>query len=500
MQKNMKNYVTYLLLAAMLAGVSCGSAGTPSDGTTAAGGDSSTAETTDKYDPGLPEMDFGGYEFTFAVRGDDNLTSSWSNVDIVTESENGDVLNDAVYRRTAYIEDTYNVKINKVWGGDCGQRLFEGAMASFISKTILSDDNSYDAIISNVFNTMGFVSNEYLMDLNSLDHLDLSRAYWDQNVVRDLSLGDKTYFAVGDLTYIDNLAVQCMMFNKNVAAEYKIDPYQTVRDNKWTMDNLIATSKQVVRDMNGDTVMDESDRFGMTYWQDAAFSFTVAAGNPIGIIDEKGEPQLDFYSERLVNTWEKLIAFAKDDSTINLFNERKLYKSDGYAVFVTNMLNSNSMLYHWVSVVDLPKLRDANSDFGILPMPKYDEQQQDYISPVGGFGCAVVSVPITNSDPDRTGFILEAFCAKSAELVTPAFYEKTLTGKHTRDEESAEMLDIIYSTMKYDVGVFCLWGDITNQLMQLFNNKSEDISSMYESVKEKALADVQATAELFAAG
>ena len=109
----------------------------------------------------------------------------------------------------------------------------------------------------------------------------------------------------------------------------------------------------------------------------------------------------------------------------------------------------------------------------------------------------MLSVPITIEDPDRTGHILEAFCAKSMEIVTPAFYDKTLQSKWARDEDSAEMLGLLYSTRVYDIGYFCSWGDIPNQLMNMWNAKDSSIASMYESVRTQAEADLKTTIDSF---
>ena len=100
-------------------------------------------------------------------------------------------------------------------------------------------------------------------------------------------------------------------------------------------------------------------------------------------------------------------------------------------------------------------------------------------------------MPVTTRDPDRTGFILEAFSAKSAEIVTPAFYDKTLIGKSTRDDESAEMLELIFSSKKYDIGNFFAWGDLTNKVMTAWNKKNENIENCggaYNPAKEAAVS------------
>ena len=127
--------------------------------------------------------------------------------------------------------------------------------------------------------------------------------------------------------------------------------------------------------------------------------------------------------------------------------------------------------------------RSSDADFGIIPHPKFDETQKNCIVSPHSYGNTLLTVPVTTRDPDRTGFILEAFSAKSAEIVTPAFYDKTLIGKSTRDDESAEMLELIFSSKKYDIGNFFAWGDLTNKVMTAWNKKNENIASVYQGAE-----------------
>ena len=86
------------------------------------------AETAVVYDPGLPERDFGGTDFTVMLAGSDGAYQ-----DILTDSIDGDRLNDAVYERKAFIESTYNVKLALQWGGESGGKPGSSEMLAAIS-------------------------------------------------------------------------------------------------------------------------------------------------------------------------------------------------------------------------------------------------------------------------------------------------------------------------------------------------------------------------------
>ncbi len=209
-----------------------------------------------------------------------------------------------------------------------------------------------------------------------------------------------------------------------------------------------------------------------------------------------GEPELSFYSEKTTDLWAKLMNFISSDCAYS----RNDYANNGgdATALSTSMIENDQSLYTWAVISDAIKLRSSDADFGILPLPKYDEKQENYISSPHAFGHTMLTVPVTTANDEETGFILEAFCAKSAELVTPAFYDITLKGKLVRDDESVEMLDIIFNNKLYDISLFFMCGGLPDKVMQAWNKKDENISSIYATYENSALADVETTKQIFA--
>ena len=74
------------------------------------------------------------------------------------------------------------------------------------------------------------------------------------------------------------------------------------------------------------------------------------------------------------------------------------------------------------------------------------------------------------------------------EQKQPVYYEKVLKGKNTRDDESAEMLDLIFNNISFD---FCqiysyAFGDqkAPTMLMRQTIKKDTEIASTYEADKQ----------------
>ena len=133
-------------------------------------------------------------------------------------------------------------------------------------------------------------------------------------------------------------------------------------------------------------------------------------------------------------------------------------------------------------------LRDYEVDFGVVPMPKYDEAQENYRHYAWP---SFVCVPTTIQRPELVGAGLELFAYES-QAVTDAYMEILIRGKSTRDEESLEMLDIIYDTQVCDIGGSYLGFDdqfrkVFYCFYDLMSAKNKNVASTYEKSEQAIL-------------
>jgi len=142
--------------------------------------------------------------------------------------------------------------------------------------------------------------------------------------------------------------------------------------------------------------------------------------------------------------------------------------------------------------------RGMESDFGILPLPKYDENQDNYYSVVNPYTGALLGVPKSADDFERVSVILEALAAEGKYTLQPAYYDVVLQRKYTRDEESGEMLDLIFGSRVYDVGAVYAFGGVFLDFIALCNRSNRDIVSYYDkksAAMEKAIVKIVDTFE-----
>ncbi|MCL2776025.1 MAG: hypothetical protein FWD71_22170, partial [Oscillospiraceae bacterium] len=134
--------------------------------------------------------------------------------------------------------------------------------------------------------------------------------------------------------------------------------------------------------------------------------------------------------------------------------------------------------------------RGMDANFGIVPLPKYDENQDKYYSVVNAWSNALLGVPKSAADLDRVSIILEAMAAESRYTVQPAYYDIVLQRKYTRDDESQEMLDIIFGSKLYDIGAVYSFGNVFADFISLCNKSNTDVASYYDKNSAKMQAAI----------
>ncbi len=469
----MKRTVSLTLLFAILLTASCGSNSAP-EVTTAVGTDSTTAAVeTDRLDE-LGDKNFGGRTFTILDAND----HPDMHVNIPEDSMNGDIINDALYERDNYIAERYGVDFEYVTGMN-GRTGMES-----LKQTVLAGDDAYTMAIAPLLGgAIGAVALEgVLYDLASNDYLSLDQNWWSHLIYDHLRLGGKMYYTTGDISPTMYQMPACIFLNTRLAADYgiKTDFCGLVRSGKWTVDELIAVNKDMYTDVNGDNVMDLDDTYGFIHHTLGGFitnCLLTTEGVDLATVNGS-ELTVDIMNERTVNVIEKLkniIVDIKYSDSNDLLN--KTFK-EGRAL----------MAYHYVESAS-QRFRDMKDDFLILPMPKYDEEQDDYHSFVNTWADAFVAIP-TTADPEFAGFVTEALAFWSYKNIRTKAYDVTYKAKTSRDENSAEMLDYIFNNLYIDFNCIYDFGGTAAALTNVLNGNA-GLASELAAIKDKTEADIE---------
>ena len=448
------------------------------------GGESPGEAQNVRLEPDIPPADYGGHEFTVLV-SINALTGVGVWNDFEAEEENGDVINDAIYRRNVFVEEKYNIKIKNI-EMDPSDGMDRPAAQKRLKNSISAGDNSYDAAMLAGYATCNLASGGFLMDMNSMDPLDLSKPWWDQKANRDLMIKNKMFYTSGDISNVVNEATYAILFNKKLVKDHGFEsPYELVKNGKWTYDKLAEMGMQVGADLNGDGKMGFDDLFGALVWDDTMMGTVNSIGERCAKINSAGEIELTLNTERVLKSFNTYIDFVLDRE------HALMYQREDWAGDKTNAMFENNQGLFYIQIMELViRLRAMEVDFGVIPYPKLETTQENYYSTVSSWHSGFMCVPVGQADLSRTGAILEAMAAESMYTLKPAYYDIALKGKYIRDEESEEMLDLIFDSKIYDLGWLYQIGGYNEEIMNLYRNRKTDFGSMYEKREQKAFKDI----------
>ena len=463
--KLMKKVISIILLLSLIMTVlSCGDqTGNKTGGDTTDAG-TTAEETTAKDMSGVCEIPddvrFDGETFTFAIYENAN-----TNNHMVTDEENGDTQNDAMYKRQRMTEERFGITLQEVVYDD---------NASKFRAPILSGDSDYNIANVRCTDALSFWQEGIIIPTSELPYIDLEKTYWNKDFNESLTLVGQQYIAIGDMLTSTLDLTYALTFNKKLAEDYNVgDIYALVRDGKWTYDAMLSMMKLVTTDLNGDTKMDENDCYGYAaHPKQVLPDFWISAGEMVIKKDADGIPYLAVGEERFIDVFNKIFDITYGAET---------YYKPSDALFdvpesCIKLFSNNQSLFMDASFYYIQQLRSMETDFGIIPYPKFDEEQERYYSRVSYYNAPIV--PVTNQNAEFTGALLEYFNYASSLTVIPAYRDTVLYGKVIRDEESSDMLDIIFDARVVDIGDTTLCGEIRDGTFSvMFSNENNNLSS-----------------------
>ncbi len=468
-------------------------------------GDGPTIVTRDSEgggsDEGFAEGDFDGEDFTFLyIQHPNNGKDYYGGYYLYAETYTGDTINDAVYARNLATEEKYNVKIQQ-------DLQMNGDPASYIQQKIMAGEFDHDVIYGWAYKLGKCVTENFFADFNQLSNVDFTKEYWNPSTIENLTINGKMYLGVNDITMSKLDWADLMFYNKNMMEDYNIESefgtiYDLVVDGKWTIDTFLKMIQVVSTDLNGDGVIGKDDVYG--YLGDTLGTWAMnSSGIQSTVKNEDGSYSLNIYSEKLLNIMEtvhpvltnKKICKNYDD----IWNEGGMDGSGNYAdqfEYARSFFGTDHCLFVGATPYLTCEFRNMTSDYGLVPMPKFDEKQENYYASVSPNASLFVIPATSRNDVDsagmeRTGTILEYMAYKSNEVLLPEYYDTLLKGQRLDSDEDSEILDIIRGSVFYDFASNVGLEEIGATVENMFS-KPTTATSMYkrnEKKLQKALDD-----------
>jgi len=423
--------------------------------TTAPGGDKPMYDENGYILDRLPEkLDFKGETITIFYWSDRHIQEFFS------EGQNGDNINDAIYLRNLMATERLNDQLE--FYGELGDGSHYLEWSQKVMTDVTSGTCEYDIFAGYSQANAYLTVQGYAVDLMEYDDIfEFDLPWWPEEMVSEATIGNKLYFVTGDISTNLIAMLQCTYFNKKMLQERDLEsPYELVLSGKWTIDKLISMSAGVYEDFNGTGVADDGDIYGFTI-----SSKTNALDTPYygaGLVTmEKDEDDLPVISD----TW-------NSEKTTNLLAKLLdwFYKSgDVYTEVGTKIFADGRCLFEFASL-NAAFLSFNEVDFyGIVPAPKYDEYQENYVTAVS-YPHTLYSISTGSQKQEHCAYLLECLASSGYRLVTPEVFTITLKHKYASDEDTGKMLDIIRSTVNFDVGHIYAYAAFNNLTFSMWRN------------------------------
>lgn len=466
---------TYSLLLALL--LAFGAAGCAQDPAENAAPDTSTSVTAaeeteaaeEETDDGtvpddLPEKNFDGAKFSI-------LTTTWYNAKtyIYADELTGEVINDALYNQRANVAERFNVDITCTANDDYG------VVGTTVHNLVMSGDGTYDVAYNHDNQSMKNTMQGDYCNLRSFDTINFDKPWW-QGASQVFTIQGKL-FATANQLALSGIYMNCSVsINKGLAADLQMEvPYDDVRNGEWYLDDMISMSSAAMLDLNGDGVLDATDQWG--FLSSSYGWMCLQSDMGAGMLDKDEAGNLYFVNdlEKIVAVMEKFDALTEYAQICSGTDYNVAMFSEGRGLF---MFSENRNLYE--------SMRDSDVSYGILPAPKFNEQQETYAS--AGYDIYWGVILSAAANEDVISHCVEAMSCYNYNHVIPQVWETVLGSKLSDSADDSAMFQIIRDIQYVDLG-YAFQGENASlgQLVFLKSNTTADQTSSFISQRTKAL-------------
>lgn len=426
-------------------------------------------ETDAQENGGLPDRDLDG--FTLRISSIDRSEMSWTNIQILPD-ETGDVLNDAINRRNLAVEERFNcdVSVYERMSIDTNQ----------LHNMIASGSDDYDLYLIYDVNLVPIL--DCAMPWNDLPYVDLTQEWWNPDATAVFNINGVQYVTAGNINMGYLSRAMCYLFNKNMyrsLGNEEKDLYDIAKNGAWTQETFYRIAGTAVADLDGNGVFDENDQYGLFGNARARYN-TLMGGAGVSYVSKNTEGSYVFdlpESEKAIERIETILR-------LDTLYPHLTYNTGAFPwdIEPEKLFSNGQALFHIQGLPNtIEQLRSMEDDFGILPLPKADEAQSGYRTL--SYGSAGVILPKTLPEArwESVGLVTEALTREAQTVIVPVYKETVLKTKYSRDEESAEMLDIMFSTIQFDPGILLWCNKIADEIVaKVFMKENTAFVSYFE--------------------
>ncbi|MCQ2428598.1 MAG: hypothetical protein MJ137_09440 [Clostridia bacterium] len=406
--------------------------------------------------------------------------SDTENPEFFVEESSGNLVNDAIYNRNLKVEERLAVTIEYI--GTLGNYNNNAAYLTTVKNAVSGGEN-YDLYAAYSMTTANVAYNGFARNLKEYEIIDFSKPWWRDNLIKEATINNKLYFAAGDLSTNLLYMMYCVFFNKDLLDEYKLDnPYDLVDSKSWTYEKMfeMASAVGIPADANDDMgfCLSSNVHIDPFFW-----------GAGLRVIDRDGEGALQISD-----------SFGGEKANeVAAITQKFLHEPYSATADSAKHFQNGTAIFTLDRAQIAPKnLADATFQFGIVPMPVYSDDQENYVTCLG-YPYTLYAISTSSTQPEAAAAVLECWSSEGYRTITPALFEVSMKFKYTSDSQAGRMFDIIRSTVSFDIGrIFTT--NFGNVPYSLFRNNADSATALsyatqYKGQKksmEKYLKDLNA--------
>lgn len=394
------------------------------------------AETFVEENDGLPNVDMDGYQFSILQYNTEWFT--WSESTLVPKSEEamGNKLYEEMYKRNVSLEERFNfvfsVHPQKMIG------------VNEIEKLTMSGDQTYDVVM--YYDKWVINSVEHFKDWNACEYLSLDEDYWNPSLTQNFNIKGKQFALSGSFSIGMLSRTTAILFNKTMYKDYigdgEVKPiYDSVNNGEWTLEAFYNAAKVIPS--SEDETWDEQDRYGVSASK-KSYYFSMMIGSDVKFTKLKKDGNLTFTlptDQASKDKLEKILEYNKGEyARVHFDNSDNIDISRPIDFF-----EKGHTLFAIKSLVDIPKVRAGmEEEFGIVPIPKYDVDQEKYVNSCDGGDVACLLSTVPDAELENIGIIMEAWSYSSHKGLIPLYKEELIKTRYASDFDSYAILDIVF--------------------------------------------------------
>ena len=252
------------------------------------------------------------------------------------------------------------------------------------------------------------------------------------------------------------------------------------------------------QDISGDGKLSVDDQWGLLTESKAGWYMFLGSGR--STIVEEGTSYVSNLEDNTNYTiFETVRNGLIDKDTVCVINDgsySKVLTTDSVWSEASKIFSESRALMWTGTFNGVEDLRNMDVDFGVLPIPKYSEEQDGYYCMVND-DIYMLAIPTTVKDQHKAALVTEALAYESMFVLTPKFYDVYLDEKLLRDEQSKQMVDLLLDSKVFDLDYNCAITGFSDKIQSMVGDHKNTLASKIASVQKSAQTKIDKFIDAF---